>query len=383
MKHFLIDATACAPQNPTGVGRLVQQVAGRLFDRDSENDYLAFGFAREIWPPARLPPHAVYRRIKPWTALGPLAMEASRRAFVAWRVARWKTDLLWCPLDMTPLYDERTRVLYSLHDLARLTPEHHHGAAPGLRDRLRTTLRYRLARRADLLHTISNFSAEEIAARLGIDRGKIRVIYPGADPLFTAGEPEAAVLARFELTAGKYFLFVGQLGRQKNEDGLIEAFLAAQRDNGLADDVRLALVGDAAAMRFGTRRQLQGEAGRRGVTLLGRVADADLLQLYRGAIAVTLPSFHEGFGLPVVEAMACGAPSIVSDATSLPEVAGDAGLIVPAGRAAELAAALARLAGDAALRARLAERAGERAKLFTFERMAAEMHRLFCEMTDG
>ena len=383
MKHFLIDATPYAADNLTGVGRILHELTGRLFDIDRENEYHIFGFAPEIWPPARLPANFAYRRIRRWTPLGPLAMEAARRAYVRLRTARVPTDLLYCPLDMTPVRNGRTRVVCTLHDVARLSPQFLSPTPPTIRASARTNLRYRLARQADMIHTVSEFSAEQIAARLRIDRAKIRVISPGAGPLFTPAAPDPAVLARYGAAVGRYFLFVGQMGRQKNEEGLVNAFFTARQDNALAEDIKLFFVGDSSAMRDSMRQSLQSDAGRRRVRVLGRVGDADLLHLYRGAIAMTLPSFYEGFGLPVVEAMACGTPSIVADAGSLPEVSGGAGLVVAAGDQRALAEALARLAGDAELRARLHANAVERAELFTFDRMTRRLHELFCEMTDG
>jgi alpha-1,3-rhamnosyl/mannosyltransferase len=379
MRHFLLDATPITPAGLTGAGRLVRQLVEHLFTLDRVNDYLIFGFAPEIWPASRLPPNFRYRRLKPWRWLGPLALEASRRAFVGGRTARYRTDLVHCTLEITPVCDEDTRVLFSLYDLARWSPHFLYATAQNLRGLLRTQLRYRLARRADAIHTISEYSAEQIAARLGIDRRRIRVIYPGVDPRFTTGEADAAVLARFGLSPRAYFLFVGQFGRQKNEEGLVKAFLLAEQEHGVPADCRLALVGDASPLHDGARHLRRSAS----VRLLGQVGDDDLLHLYRGAIGVVLPSFYEGFGLPLLEAMACGTPVIASNVTSLPEVVGDAGLIVSPGHTAELAEALSRLAGDAALGARLREAGLARAARFSYAVMAHQMHQLYDELTHG
>jgi glycosyltransferase involved in cell wall biosynthesis len=383
MKHFLIDATPCAPERLTGAGRIVYQLISHLFDRDRENSYLLFGFAPQIWPPARLPTNFTYRQIRPWKPLGPLAMEAARRSFVGWRGARYRLDVLHCTLEMTPLYEERTKVLFSLYDLARLSPHFLYSTPQNLRSLVRTRLRYGLARKADLIHTISRYSADQIASRLRIKRDRIRVIYPGVDPLFSPGAPDPGVLERFGVRPQRYFLFVGQLGRQKNEEGLIRAFVQALQENALPADARLILAGDASALRDSTRNLLGGDTGRERITTPGAVSDPDLLHLYRGAIGVVLPSFHEGFGLPALEAMACGVAPIVSNASSLPEVVGEAGLVVPAGRTPELAEALAKLAGDGAWRAALCEKARERSRQFTFGAMADGLLALYREMSDG
>jgi glycosyltransferase involved in cell wall biosynthesis len=379
--RILLDATPYTPDRPTGAGRLVQHLVAHLFELDSLNRYHLFGFAPQLWPHTRLPENFTYERITPWRWLGPLAQEAARRNYIAAQLSRHEFDVVHCTLEMTPVYDERTRVLFSLYDLARRSPHFRDSTPQSPRTRARTWLRYRLARRADLIHTISRDAAEHIAETLDIPRRRIRVVYPGIDPLFSPGEPDADVLARRGLSAGQYFLFVGQLGRQKNEDGLLRAFAALHRD-GNAHGADLALVGDTSQMSPTTGQLLGGElAGR--TRLIADATDRDLLHLYRGAIALVLPSFHEGFGLPVAEAMACGTPAIVSSATSLPEVVGDGGLTVSVGNDAELAEAMHRLRRDPELAASLSRRAVTQAERFSQANYAKGLLALYQEMGRG
>lgn len=383
MRTIVFDATPFTPEQPTGAGRLLYELVRQLGALDSESRYLLFGFAPRIWEPGVLPVNFHYRAIRPWRFLGPLAQEAARRQHIGALVTKRVVDLVHCTLEMTPVYDEHARVLFSLYDLARLSPHFLYSTPQSIRSLIRTRLRYRLAKRADIIHTISRYSAEQIAHSLRIDARRIRVIYPGVNPLFNPGPPDPAVLAQAGLTEGRYFLFVGQLGRQKNEEGLLKAFYDACRENALPADVQLALVGDARALRESTRQLLHGEKESARVKLLAQVADPDLLSLYRGALALVLPSFHEGFGLPAAEAMSCGVPPIVSNATSLPEVVGEAGWIVAAGEHEPLAAALAQAATNTDKRQRLRELALAHAARFTFAAMAGQMLDLYREMTDG
>ncbi len=380
MLRILFDATPYVPDRLTGAGRLVQQSVRHFIDLDHTNRYHLFGFAPEIWPPTSLPPNFSYTQIHPWRLLGPLAQEAARRNFIGTQLTKLPLDVVHCTLEMTPIYDERTRLLFSLYDLARRSPHFLSSTPRTSRSRARTWLRYRLARKADLIHTISDYSAEQISHTLGIARRRIRVVYPGVDPVFVSGEPDPAVLREFGLDAGQYFLFVGQFGRQKNEDGLLEAFSAAVAQNAVGE-ARLALVGDTTFMAASTRALLQ--SGGERIALLGNVPDDKLVHLYRGALALVLPSFHEGFGLPVAEAMACGSTAIVSNATSLPEVVSDGGLVVTVGRKDELAAALARLVRDPELRTALRRRAAVRATRFTFTAYARGLLAIYREMADG
>ncbi|MHA1569825.1 MAG: glycosyltransferase family 4 protein, partial [Alphaproteobacteria bacterium] len=350
---------------------------------DRETNYLIFGFAPSIWPENTLPENFTYRRIKPWRWLGPLALEAARRHFVRQHVSNYRVDLLHCTLEMVPVYDEQTRVLFSLYDLARLSPHFMYSAEQNLRNLLRTRLRYSLAKKADLLHTISEFSADQIAARLKIDRARIRVIHPGYDPRFCPGEADRNTLQKYGLADRRYLLFVGEFGRQKNEEGLIRAYFAARAERGLGADTALVLVGDPAKLKAGTRALVASHQLKDDILLLGHVSDDDLVHLYRGATAMVLPSYYEGFGLPALEAMACGAVPVVSRATSLPEVVGDAGLLVSPGNTAELAEALSRVCSENDLRTSLAEKALARAQQFTFAGMARAQWELYREMIDG
>lgn len=382
MKNILYDATPVAPELITGVGRLVFHTVRRLFELDRENRYSLFGFAPKIWPTESRPANFVYHRLEPLRLLGPLAQEAARRHFVRRETTGRRIDLFHATLEMTSPADRSTRVLFSLYDLARCSTAFAATVRPGPRDRLRTFLRYRGVRLADMIHTISQYSAERIAHELAVDPARIRVIHPGVDPLFTSGEPDAIALARFGLEKYRYLLFVGQLGRQKNEEGLIRAFQSAHAQNALPAGISLALAGDDSYLHPALRKAIAADPGRR-VRLLGRVADADLLHLYRGAVSLVLPSHNEGFGLPAAEAMACGTPPVVSDTTSLPEVVGPAGLVVPPDDTAQLAEALSRITMDHDLHERLSQHCAQQAAQFTFDRMAEELFNLYNEMTHG
>ena len=160
--------------------------------------------------------------------------------------------------------------------------------------------KYRHAARAcDVVIVNSRFTGDDVVETLGIDRGRVHVAYPGVDPAFT---PEGAS------AEGEYLLAVGTLEPRKN---LANAIEAAQR---LGVELRV----------VGARGWGGVEARGSGVTWLGYPSDAELPALYRGAAAFVYPSRFEGFGIPVLEAMACGAPCVVSSHPSLDEAAGEA-----------------------------------------------------------
>ena len=242
-------------------------------------------------------------------------------------------------------------ILLAVHDATFMTNPEWLGA------RARAVLRGlvpRSARRAARVLALSETAARDVAAALKLDPAKVRVVSPHPDPVFGPREGAAArVRARFGLE--RYVLAVGDLGPRKNLTALGAAV------GGIGDpDLVLALVGKPG--KGGER--IAGESGGRW---LGRVSDADLADLYRAAAVTAYPSLYEGFGLPVVEAMACGCPVVASDRGAIPEVAGDAAVLVdPSARGIALGL---RAALDPEVAARLRAAGPARAATYTPERM--------------
>jgi len=238
----------------------------------------------------------------------------------------------------------------------------------------------RTARRARRVITVSEASARDIESLYGLPRNRIAVI-PNAvsDDFCPLEEPDgpAQVQRRFGLPTDRFILFVGGADPRKNHRTLLRAY--AQRADRLRDCC-VVLVGDV-HHRFGdmmdTVKALDLE---RFVVCTGRLPLADLRLLYSTATVFVFPSIYEGFGMPVLEAMACGAPVITSNSTSLPEVAGDAALLVDPENVEALGEALQRLMADPALRATLCAKGFERAKGFTWDRSARMTMNLYREL---
>jgi glycosyltransferase involved in cell wall biosynthesis len=225
-------------------------------------------------------------------------------------------------------------------------------------------------RRARRVIAVSETTRHEVLARYRLPPERVVVVPEAAAAHFTAVTPEAreAVRRRYRLER-PYVLFVGYLEPKKNLPVLLEA-VARLRRGGEWGETELLVVGargwgpDPAALARILR--LDG-----AVRFLGPAPDADLPALYSGALAFAFPSLWEGFGLPVLEAMAAGAPVLASNRGALPELAGDAALLVEP-RVAPLAEALGTLLGDPALRARLRAAGRARAAAFSWERTARE-----------
>ena len=208
------------------------------------------------------------------------------------------------------------------------------------------------ARRADGILTSSQHTAGQLVRRLGIPADRIVVAPPGA-PRWTAGG------RRRPHDPKGYLLFVGTLEARKNQGALLDAYELLLKDGIDPRPLRVAGRSTEAAATWLRRMAEPPLAGR--VSHLGYVADADRRSLFENASLLVLPSWHEGFGLPALEAMALGVPVVASTTGALPEVVGDAGLLAPPDDPAALARAIGRLLNEPALAAACIERGEARA----------------------
>ena len=313
-------------------------------------------WAREL--AARLPAlrPGAYAVLRPPPRLAHRAGHAWEQIVLPVRAARLRAPLLLCPANLAPAASRRTVLV--LHDAAALRhPDWYSGAYAAWQRRLLPVL----ARRARRIVTVSEFSRGELAELLDVDHARVSVVPGGVDERFKPGADAAGARRALGLER-PYVLCVASHTARKNLAALVPAAQALA-----AEGVELAVAG-------GHRPQFAAERGLDGLRLLGHVDDALLPGLYAGAEAFALPSLYEGFGLPVLEAMASGTPVLTTTAGALPEVAGGAARLVadPAAFASELPALL----GDAAERERLRAAGLERARAFSWERTAREIDAL-------
>lgn len=267
------------------------------------------------------------------------------------------TDFLAPPLLRTPC-------VVTVHDLSFL--RHPNRAEPTLRDYLSRTVP-RSARRAQHVLADSQCTARDLEELADVPGESITVAYPGVTRGFTpsvGADSIERVRAAHGLTT-PYVLGVGTLEPRKDWPLLIDAFT---RMGEPSEGCQLVIAGRPG---WRTKPIIAAAAGVPGVRLLGFVPDSDLPALYAGARAFAYPSVYEGFGLPPLEALACGIPTVVASASSLPEVVGNAALTVPPGDPAALAAALKLLLTDERLRRRLAAAGPQQASRFSWEACAA------------
>ncbi len=298
-----------------------------------------------------------------WTHLG-LSGEVLRRP----------PDVLFIPSHVVPLWHPPATVV-TIHDLGyRFYPRQHTLSARLYLD-ASTRFSCRAARRvvAD-----SEATARDLQREYGVPAQKISVVYPGLDPGLAQASAAAqqAVRQRYQLRQ-PFVLYVGTVQPRKNLSRLIEAFGHLAGDMPGLDLVIAGKTGWLADDIFARARQLALDSR---VRFPGYVPQEDLAPLLSAAECFVMPSLYEGFGLPVLEAMACGTPVICSTAGSLPEAAGDAALQFPPTDVSALAAALRRLLSDRALRQELVSRGRRQAARFTWERCAREILAVLVEV---
>lgn len=290
---------------------------------------------------------------------------------LAWEVIVHPPDVLYVPAHVIPLLHPRCCVA-TVHDLGYL----HYPQAHTRRARwyLDWSTRWN-ARVAQRVIVDSEATRRDLEAHYGVERAKLVLAYPaGAEGFAPVKDAAALDAARNKYATGQhYFLYVGTLHPRKNLTTLLHAFDTLIREKRIGEEVKLVLAGKPGWLYDEILALARADRLRERVVLLGYVAPQDLPALLSGALAFVLPSWYEGFGLPILEAMACETPVICSNVSSLPEVAGDAALLVDPRDVHGWADAMQRFAQDEVLRQTLIERGRERARHFTWQRCAQQV----------
>jgi len=255
------------------------------------------------------------------------------------------------------------RSVVTIHDLTHLElPEFF----PAARVRAARVVLRRAVRRAGRIIAVSAATRDALERHLPGSSAKTTVIHHGADTVFRPLPEEAVEAARARLGVGRCFVYAGNDKPHKNLPRLVSAFAGLRAEG---SDAELILTCPPAP---GTSPP--------GVRSIGSVSDDELVELYNVAEAVVLPSLNEGFGLPALEAMACGTPVVGSSIEALRELVGDAGLLVDPLDTSAITAALRRLLGERELRMELAARAFARAGEFSWERAAKRTLEVYREL---
>jgi glycosyltransferase involved in cell wall biosynthesis len=386
-----IGIDACTWSNRRGYGRFTRMLVTSMVAEHPQHRFILVSdqhTAATCDFPAGAQVEIVQTREQPTQAA---SADSYRSPVDLWKlsraVSRLRFDAFLFPTSYSfyPLFC-KTPTVVVFHDA--IAEQHPELIFPGLRSRLFWKLKSWLAlRRANRLVTVSEDARAQLAAVFRRPASAIEVISEGSDPCFrpmNVTEIGPAIFEKYRLPADvPLVLYVGGISPHKNLQGLLHALARVER---LA--WHLVLVGDYAQDSFFGCYNEVLELSRslrlaKRVTFTGYVPDADLVILYNLATLLVLPSLGEGFGLPVVEAMACGVPVATSNRNSLPEIVGEAGLLFDPLSHAELAGAISRLLSDESLRNELRSKGRKRAELFSWKAGSRKLVSIIEETAEG
>ncbi len=377
--HIAIDYTAAMRQR-AGIGNYVRRLVDAMLEQDASNTYTLLTSGR----PTRERPFPDAGNVRRRSVYIP-----DRYLNIIWY--RWRlplyanyfsgqVDIYHGPDFALPPTSKKLRKVVTVHDLAFL--DHPEYAVPALATYLKKVVP-EAVEAADVVCTVSAEVSHTLIRHYRTPREKLVVIPNGVGPYFhrvTDPVLRGATTHKYGLKH-PLVLGVGTLEPRKNHSGLIKAFYRAQKQKG--GPAMLALAGGKGWLYEETRQLVEELGLEKKVKFLGRVSDLELVTLYSLADVFAFPSFAEGFGVPPLEAMACGAPVITSNTTSLPAVVGDAALLVDPHKNGELSHAITRVLEDRALQEELRLKGYARARQFTWAESARKMLAVYRQLYAG
>ena len=348
-----------------GIAVYIRQVVKALAAIDRESDFRVLHSRRDRHA---LTPGPNFRPARLWT---PCHHRLEKWALAA-EILPLRLNVLHSPDFIPPLGGAKRHVI-TVHDLnflyypQFLTAESRRYYNGQIR---------RAVRQADHILAVSEATRNDLVARLDVPPDKVTVHVEGVEPAFRPLSEEAVDAALQELALPRgYILFVGTFEPRKNIPGLLNAYQCLRA--GLPDAPPLVLVGRRGWLVDDLERRVMELGLSSHVHWRENPPQALMPALYNAASLLAMPSFYEGFGLPALEAMACGLPTVVANRAALPEVVGDAGLLVDPDDPEDIAAGMRRLLGDSTLQAQLRAAGLERAKRFTWHQAAVVIHAVY------
>jgi glycosyltransferase involved in cell wall biosynthesis len=370
-----IDYTAAVRQQ-AGIGRYARSLIRAVSRLDHDNRYVLMSAGKdsgaEPWP-ANFTTRAL-----------PLT---DRHLSILWQKLRvpipveWLTgriDLFHSPDFVLPPV-RRARSVLTIHDLSFMRlPE---CSSPPLLAYLMDAVPRSVAR-ADLILADSESTREDLIELMSVDPARIRVIYPAVDAAFRpSSDAKIASVRQHHRIDGPYILSLGTLQPRKNYVRLIQAFDLLRRTHGVPH--RLVIGGGPGWLYEPIYEAIETLGLQDAVRMLGYVDETDLAALYTGADVFAFPSLYEGFGFPVLEAMACGTPVVTSNTSSLPEAAGEAALLVAPSDTEALCEALRVAITDTEAHARLTRLGFEQCRRFSWDDSARQLLAGYLSLMNG
>jgi glycosyltransferase involved in cell wall biosynthesis len=374
--HIAIDARRT---RDFGVGTYIRSLVHALAAIDAENQYTLVSAPADLREFAGLPENfrpVGYAR-KDVAPLDNIAFPLFLRSL--------GPDLVHIPLNRVPLLMIRPYVV-TIHDMAHLLYAER-AAGAGLRMYLRRFRFRRGLERAARVVAVSDATKRDVENLMGIRPSRIRRVYNAPDPGFcepgraSAAEERQLIMERYQI-GYPFLLYAGNIRAHKNVPRLVEAFAVVRGQlaaHPVYKDLRLVIIGDTISQFPQVRQAVIKSRVEQMVRFLGFVPFETLRCFYECASAFVFPSRYEGFGLPPLEAMACGTPVVTGNVSSLPEVVGDAAVMVNPANVFDIARGIRDVLLDEALRTELIRRGREQVSRFSWERTAREMLKIYRE----
>lgn len=359
--------------NRTGVGQYVFNLFSALFEIDHRNSYLVYAYlfiGKKLANPFKRPPKNVHFRLVRY-------IPSKIVNVISRKISPMPMDLLTFTKPDTILFSNfvrgpvitKARTITIIYDLSFISHKKYANAknAELLSKQVPISVK-----KSDIIVTISANSKNEIIKEYGASPDKIKVINPAIDQkiFYPRKKVEIASVKRKYKIEGDYLLYTGTLEPRKNIIGILESYSLLPQN--IRDRYGLILAGGKGWLDDGIHSKLKELHGLNIITT-GYVDDEDLPALYSGATVFIYPSFYEGFGMPPLEAMACGAPVVTSNNSSLPEVVGDAGIMVDVDGTKDLTNAIRRVLLDKNLQQKMKKAGILRAKQFSWTKSANKL----------
>ncbi len=358
-KHTLIEATPLLTP-ATGIARYIFEISSRL-QRDSRFDLdFFYGYtSKKLFPESHIRFAKLFKK--------KIFKKISRDLFFAKSVLYRKSyDLYWQPNFIPSLPVKASAIITTLHDFSFLNPSFH----PTAKIRYYQKNFFKNIYKSDIIITGSQFVKKEIVQKLSVDPSRIKVIYHGVDhKIFNTTQKDIDIKL-----PKHYILFVGTVEPRKNIKTLIEAYSMLEKN--IKREYKLVIAGSSGWQNKETFKMIHSDEH---IIYKGRVTDEELSVIYQKASCFVFPSFYEGFGLPPLEAMACGTPVLSSNASCMPEILDDCALYFDPRQPKELADKIQYILKKDNLLVSMAQKGLKRAKSFTWEESAKKHKEIFID----
>ena len=353
----------------TGIGRYTYEVSKELISKDDFNIEFFYGYySKNLIKPS------MKSELKSFKALivknQKIKKFVRRLVFFFSKIFAKKYDLYWQPNFIPNSGIKANKVVTSVHDFSFILYKDFH---PKERVEYLEKYFFKNIVRSDMIITGSKFSKQEILERLDFSSEQVRVIYHGINhDIFKIYQD---LTVDFEVPK-KFIFSVGSIEPRKNLKGLLKAYNSLDKE--LKKEYKLLLAG----FKGWENKEVMDliEQNKENISYLGFISDKNLAKVYNLASLFVFPSFYEGFGLPVVEAMACGTPVICSNTTSLPEVGGDAVIYCDPRDTNDIKEKMQIILNNKTLQKKMIEKGVKRAKQFSWEKSAYEHKKIFEEV---